>query len=103
VLNLYTSYIKQTFLGVLTKGYFPPNPLLPNVLICTYFNHSIFNYDFFLQPISVFFIFYFLSFNKLGVGKEIKIAPLDMDHLCHEMEHVIMKILMSFNDSFCYK
>jgi len=63
----------------------------------------IFNYDFFCNQFQYFIFFYFLSFNKLGVGKEIKIAPLDMDHLCHEMEHVRMNILMSFNDSFCYK
>jgi hypothetical protein len=55
-----------------------------------------------LHPISVFYIyFYFLGFNKLGVGKEMKIAPLEMDHLYHKMEHVRINILMSFNDSFC--
>jgi hypothetical protein len=50
--------------------------------ICTYFNHLIFNYNFLFQYI-IFILF--LNFNKLGVGKEIKIALLEVDHLHNEL------------------
>jgi hypothetical protein len=44
--------------------------LLLKILICTYFNHLIFNYNLFcLHLISMFYIF-LINFSKLGVDKE---------------------------------
>jgi hypothetical protein len=48
MLKIETTCVKQGFLGVLgDEILFLPTLLLPNVLICTYFNHLISNYNFY--------------------------------------------------------
>jgi hypothetical protein len=73
--------------------------------ICTYFNLLIFNYNFFISMQFQYILFIlFFNFNKLGVGKEIKIALSEVDHLHNELGHYVKVIaLMSFSNSFCYK
>ncbi len=44
------------------------------------------------------------KYNKIGVGKEIKIVFSKVEHLHNELGHYVKVIvLMSFNNSFCYK
>lgn len=84
------NYMCQTriFLRGIKRGKFIfPYPIIPNFLMCIYFNCNILYYIFICIQFQYHVLILFFCFSKLGNGKEIKIVLLEMDHLQSELGH----------------